>query len=85
MWVFLLLPAGACLSGLPHGGVLSLGWMCGWSYTRGTWGGLFFPRPVEEAFDRHASGPKRGLVFVFIVILAFKAEVCAFKQINSRI
>jgi len=48
-------------------------------------GWLVFPRPAEEVFDRHASGPKHGLVFVFIVILAFKAEVCTFKQINSRI
>ena len=34
-------------------GVLSLSRMCGWSHTRGTWGGLFFPKPVEEVFDRH--------------------------------
>ena len=45
----------------------------------------FFPRPVGEVFDRHSLGSKRGLVFVFIVILAFKAEVCTFKQINSTI
>ena len=45
----------------------------------------FFPRPAEEVFDRHSLGSKRGLVFVFIVILVFKAEVCTFKQINSRI
>ena len=85
MWVFLLLPAGSCLNCLLYGGVLSLGWMCGWSHTRGTWGGLFFPRPAEEVFDRHSLGSKRGLVFVFRVILTFKAEVCTFKQINSRI
>jgi len=66
VWVFLWLPAGLGLSGLPCGGVLSLGWMCGWSHTRGTWGRLFFPRPAEEVFDRHVSGPKRGLVFVFL-------------------
>ncbi|KAG0633152.1 hypothetical protein HOY80DRAFT_658132 [Tuber brumale] len=34
--------------------------MCGWSQTRGTWGGLFFPWPVEEVFDQHVSGPNRG-------------------------
>ena len=46
---------------------------------------VFFSRPAGEVFDRHSLGSKRGLVFVFVVALAFKAEVCTFKQINSRI
>ncbi|PUU81911.1 hypothetical protein B9Z19DRAFT_1076025 [Tuber borchii] len=54
--VFLLLPAGTRSNYLLYGGVLSLGWMCGWFHTRGTRGGLFFPRPTGEVFDGHTLG-----------------------------
>jgi len=38
------------------------GRMCGWSHTRGTWGGLFFPRPVKEVSDAITlKGCMRGL------------------------
>jgi len=52
VWVFLLLPAGTCLNCLlsKYDGVLSLGWMCGWSYTRGTWGGVFFSLGLRRRF-----------------------------------
>jgi len=46
---------------------------------------VFFSRAAGEVFDRHSLDSKRGLVFVFVVVLAFKAEICTFVQTNSRI